>query len=133
MCYLALFANAHPYICGMAITLVAFPIDFIGLFSNCIGWCICRRVSLLIFHTILSEPAFGGCMQMREPAADLAIAVAIVSGYYGKSVPRDMVVIGEVRWMTYCLSQIEPHTYLLCAGLMLTLLNRHRFRQENAC
>jgi len=35
-------------------------------------------------------------VQMREPAADLAIAVAIVSGYYGIPVPRDMVVIGEV-------------------------------------
>jgi len=34
---------------------------------------------------------------MREPAADLAIAVAIVSGYYSIPVPRDMVVIGEVR------------------------------------
>lgn len=33
---------------------------------------------------------------MREPAADLAIAVAIVSGYHGVPVPRDLVVIGEV-------------------------------------
>eukprot|EP00967_Tisochrysis_lutea_P028182 scaffold32782_cov16-Tisochrysis_lutea.AAC.1 len=41
-----------------------------------------------------------GCPQtrMREPAADLAIAVAIVSGYYSIAVPRDMVVIGEVRY-----------------------------------
>uniref|UniRef100_A0A7S3QXW9 RecA family profile 1 domain-containing protein n=1 Tax=Dunaliella tertiolecta TaxID=3047 RepID=A0A7S3QXW9_DUNTE len=37
-----------------------------------------------------------GGLQMREPAADLAIAVAIVSGYYSIAVPRDMVVIGEI-------------------------------------
>jgi len=33
---------------------------------------------------------------MREPAADLAIALAIVSGHYSIPVPRDMVVMGEV-------------------------------------
>lgn len=37
---------------------------------------------------------------MREPAADLAIAVAIVSGYYGIPVPRDMVAIGEVSTLS---------------------------------
>lgn len=37
-----------------------------------------------------------GGMQLREPGADLAIAVAITSSYYNVAVPRDMAVIGEV-------------------------------------
>ncbi len=43
-------------------------------------------------------------LTMREPASDLAIAVAIASSYYERPVPADMAVIGEiglageVRW-----------------------------------
>lgn len=33
---------------------------------------------------------------MQEPAADLAIAVAIASSYYEQPVPADMAVVGEI-------------------------------------
>ena len=35
-------------------------------------------------------------LTMREPASDLAIAVAIASSYYERPVPADMAVIGEI-------------------------------------
>ena len=37
-----------------------------------------------------------GGLTMREPAADLAIAVAIASSYYEQPVPADLAVIGEI-------------------------------------
>lgn len=37
-----------------------------------------------------------GGLRIDEPACDLAIAMAIVSGYLDKSVPLDMVFIGEI-------------------------------------
>ncbi|WP_395832122.1 S16 family serine protease, partial [Elstera sp.] len=37
-----------------------------------------------------------GGLRISEPAADLAVAAALVSAYSGEPVPSDMVVFGEV-------------------------------------
>jgi hypothetical protein len=60
------------------------------------------------------------CAQMKEPAADLAIAVAITSSFYNVEVPRDLAVIGEVGDLTdhttmtslYCLLSLHSTLHL---------------------
>lgn len=37
-----------------------------------------------------------GGLQVREPAADLAVAVAICSSYFDKHIPADMAFVGEI-------------------------------------
>ncbi|HEX2907536.1 MAG TPA: S16 family serine protease, partial [Phototrophicaceae bacterium] len=37
-----------------------------------------------------------GGLQVSEPAADLAMAIAMASSYYDKAVPADLAIVGEV-------------------------------------
>lgn len=37
-----------------------------------------------------------GGLRVREPAADLAVAAALVSSFYNQALPEDMVVFGEI-------------------------------------
>jgi len=54
-----------------------------------------RRVGLRIFEQDVFASVVGG-LQVQEPAADLAVAVAIASSVRDQPVAADMAVIGEV-------------------------------------
>ncbi len=54
-----------------------------------------KRVGLKLHEQDIFINIIGG-MKVTEPATDLAMAVAIASSYVDKSVPADLVIIGEV-------------------------------------
>ena len=47
-------------------------------------------------HAVQIHTNVVGGMIMREPAMDLAIAVAVASSYFEQPVARDLVCIGEI-------------------------------------
>jgi DNA repair protein RadA/Sms len=54
-----------------------------------------RRLGLPLGNQDVIVSAVGG-LRVAEPAADLAIALAIISSHRGRPLPQDMVVMGEV-------------------------------------
>jgi DNA repair protein RadA/Sms len=54
-----------------------------------------KRVGLRLFDQDVFVNVVGG-LRITEPAADLAVALAIASGYQNVALPPDLVVVGEV-------------------------------------
>lgn len=54
-----------------------------------------KRVGLRLFDQDLFVNVIGG-LRISEPAADLAVALAIASSFQNLSVPNDLAVVGEV-------------------------------------
>lgn len=54
-----------------------------------------KRVGLKLFEQDIFINVIGG-LKVSEPASDLAMALAIASSYYDKSLPADLAVIGEI-------------------------------------
>lgn len=54
-----------------------------------------KHTSMKPFSVNIHTNVVGGLV-MKEPAADLAIAIAIASSYYEQPVPADLAVIGEI-------------------------------------
>jgi DNA repair protein RadA/Sms len=54
-----------------------------------------KRVGLPLFNQDIYVNIVGG-LRITEPAADLAVAVAIASSYRNQRVRQDMVLVGEV-------------------------------------
>eukprot|EP00884_Botryococcus_braunii_P007732 jgi/Botrbrau1/16960/Bobra.49_2s0023.1 len=54
-----------------------------------------KHLRLRMFRVDVHTNVVGGLL-MQEPATDLALAVAIVSSYFDKPTPRDIVVFGEI-------------------------------------
>ncbi len=54
-----------------------------------------RRVGMRLFDQDIFINVIGG-MTVNEPAADLAVAVAIASSVWDKPVPADLAIIGEI-------------------------------------
>jgi len=60
-----------------------------------IGAVLSKRIGLRLFEQDIFVNVVGG-MKVSEPASDLAMAIAIASSYFDRSVPADMAIIGEV-------------------------------------
>jgi DNA repair protein RadA/Sms len=54
-----------------------------------------KRLALKLHEHDIFLNVIGG-VQIDEPAADLAIAVAMASSYYNAPVPADMAFVGEI-------------------------------------
>jgi len=54
-----------------------------------------KRVGLKLHEQDIFVNVIGG-MKVTEPASDLAMAVAMASSYFDKSVPADLAIVGEV-------------------------------------
>lgn len=54
-----------------------------------------KRMGLKLWEHDIFVNVIGG-MKISEPASDLAMAVAIASSYYDRSVPADLAIVGEV-------------------------------------
>jgi DNA repair protein RadA/Sms len=54
-----------------------------------------KRVGLKLHEQDIFINIIGG-LQVSEPAADLAMAVAMASSYYDRPVPADLAIVGEV-------------------------------------
>jgi DNA repair protein RadA/Sms len=54
-----------------------------------------RRMGLRLFEQDIFVNVVGG-LRIEEPAADLAVALAVASSYFDKAVPPDMAIIGEI-------------------------------------
>ena len=54
-----------------------------------------KRIGLKLWEQDIFVNVIGG-LRISEPAADLAMAVAIASSYYDRAVPADLAVVGEV-------------------------------------
>jgi DNA repair protein RadA/Sms len=54
-----------------------------------------KRMGLRLFEQDIFVNVVGG-MKIDEPASDLAVAVSIASSYYERSLPADVVFIGEL-------------------------------------
>jgi DNA repair protein RadA/Sms len=54
-----------------------------------------KRVGLPLFNQDIYVNIVGG-LRITEPAADLAVAIAIASSYRNQRVRQDMVLVGEV-------------------------------------
>ncbi|GIL14541.1 MAG: DNA repair protein RadA [Chloroflexota bacterium] len=54
-----------------------------------------KRVGLKLHEQDIFVNVIGG-LQVSEPAADLAMAVALASSYYDRPIPADLAIVGEV-------------------------------------
>lgn len=54
-----------------------------------------KRAYIPFYSSDVFVTAMGG-IKITEPAADLAVAVALASSYYGKAVPKDLCAFGEI-------------------------------------
>jgi DNA repair protein RadA/Sms len=54
-----------------------------------------RRMGLRLFEQDIFVNVVGG-LRIEEPAADLAVALAVASSYFDKAIPPDMAIIGEI-------------------------------------
>ncbi|GAB1422314.1 DNA repair protein RadA [Anaerolineales bacterium] len=54
-----------------------------------------KRMGLKLWEQDIFINVIGG-LKVSEPAADLAVAMAMASSYYDKSVPADMAMMGEI-------------------------------------
>lgn len=60
-----------------------------------VGAVLTRRMGLRLFEQDIFVNVVGG-LRIEEPAADLAVALAVASSYFDKAVPPDMAIIGEI-------------------------------------
>ena len=54
-----------------------------------------KRIGLKLWEQDIFVNVIGG-IRISEPASDLAMAVAIASSYYDRTVPADLAIVGEV-------------------------------------
>ncbi len=54
-----------------------------------------KRLGLKLWEQDIFVNVIGG-LRISEPAADLAMAMAIVSSYYDRALPADLAIVGEV-------------------------------------
>ena len=60
-----------------------------------VGAVLTRRMGLRLFEQDIFVNVVGG-LRVEEPAADLAVALAVASSYFDKAIPPDMAIIGEI-------------------------------------
>lgn len=54
-----------------------------------------RRAGIPLYDSDVFVNVVGG-ISIKEPAADLAVAMSIASSYFDKALPKDLLVVGEV-------------------------------------
>jgi DNA repair protein RadA/Sms len=54
-----------------------------------------KRMGIKLFEQDIFVNVVGG-MRVEEPAADLAVALAVASSYYDKAIPPDIAIMGEI-------------------------------------
>lgn len=62
---------------------------------NLISAVLTKRVGLKLYDQDIFVNVIGG-LKVTEPASDLAMALAMASSYHDKSIPADLVMVGEV-------------------------------------